>query len=96
MDDHYPLQTQFQRTTTPLVIAMAMLFGLVATQAFRDQHVLQAAPRTEPQRAAFESGGERSAKTLLEIKEIMLRMDTRLERIEKKISTKNQNPSQNR
>ncbi|MEZ6048378.1 MAG: hypothetical protein R3C11_22950 [Planctomycetaceae bacterium] len=77
--------SQPRNRTLPLAIVIAMIFGLFTGLSLQDHENLQAAPGNENKPATFESGGARSAKTLQEIKEILLRMDTRLERIEKKV-----------
>ncbi|WP_144997618.1 hypothetical protein [Polystyrenella longa] len=69
----------------PLAIVIAMIFGLFTGLSWEDNEHLHAAPRDETPPKAFESGGARSAKTLQEIKEILVRMDGRLERIEKQM-----------
>ncbi|MCA9039799.1 MAG: hypothetical protein KDA65_05565 [Planctomycetaceae bacterium] len=71
----------------PLAVAIAMIFGLLTGLSWDDNVHLQAAPSNDNKPVAFQSGGARSAETLQQIKEILIRMDGRLERIEKKIGS---------
>ncbi len=68
-------------------LMLVLLLGYVAGTFSHQPSAVSAGVRNSKNRAAFEGGGERSARILIEISSTLKRIDRRLERIEKTVTS---------
>lgn len=83
--DHLSKMSQFRRGAGLILV---LTLGYVAGTVSHQPSAASAGVRNSKNRAAFESGGEQSARILIEISSTLKRIDRRLERIEKTVSSK--------
>ncbi len=83
--DYLSRMRHFRRGAGLILVAM---LGYVAGTVSHQPSAVSAGVRNSKNRAAFEGGGERSARILIEISSTLKRIDRRLERIEKTVTSK--------
>ena len=90
--DHLSRMSHFRRGAGLMLV---LVLGYVAGTVSHQPSAVSAGVRNRnsKSRAAFESGGEQSARILIEISSTLKRIDRRLERIEKTVTSK---PKENR
>ena len=78
-----------RRLSSITVVCVCLAGGFLTGICWQAVPSAQADVRQGPQREAFKSGGERSAEVLTEIAATLKRIETRVDRIEQLISTRN-------